>query len=229
MSVSRHQAVGAYQRWEPPAFDPAARAPDASGAPDAPGHAAAADAGPVPPEAPPQPAIRFPTADEIETMYEQARTEGQATGYAEGTAQARDEAARLAALAQGLDQALVRLDEDIAEEILALAIEVARRMVRLTLAERPAAVAETVKAALQQLPQNQVRIHLHPDDIALVRAHLADPLEHGHHRLLEDDTVTRGGCRLDAGGSDIDATVETRWRRILEGLAVSHTAWREHD
>jgi flagellar assembly protein FliH len=227
MSVSRHQAVGAYRRWEPPAFDPAAPAEAPAGAPDA--SAVAASAEPVLPEDPPEPPIHFPTADEIETMYEQARTEGQAAGYAEGAAQARAEAARLAALADGLDQALVRLDEGVAEEILALAIEVARRMVRLTLAERPAAVAETVKAALQQLPQNQVRIHLHPDDIALVRAHLADPLEHGHHRLLEDDTVTRGGCRLDAAGSDIDATVETRWRRILEGLAVSDTAWREQD
>jgi flagellar assembly protein FliH len=90
-------------------------------------------------------------------------------------------------------------------------------------------VADTVKAALQQMPHNQVRIHLHPDDLALVRAHLADALEHGHHRLIEDDSMTRGGCRLDGAGSEIDATVETRWRRILEGLGCTDTAWPEHD
>jgi flagellar assembly protein FliH len=226
MSVSRHQAVGAYQRWEPPSFDPAAPARTE------PEPAPAAEPG-----QPPQPTIQLPTADDIETMFEQARAEGHTAGfaegrdagYAEGAAQARAEATRLAALAQGVDEALLRLDQEVAEEVLTLAIEVARRMVRLTLGERPAAVADTVKAALQQMPHNQLRIHLHPDDLALVRTHLADPLEHGHHRLVEDDAVTRGGCRLEGVGSEIDATVETRWRRILEGLGCTATAWREHD
>lgn len=230
MSLSRHQAVGAYRRWEPPSFD--GRAQSESGTDVAADPELSAEPLPEPapaPIAPIEPAIQLPTADEIETMFEQAREEGRAAGYAEGAELARAEAIRLAGLTRDLDAALTRLDQDIADEIVALAIEVARQMVGHTLAVQPAAVVETVKAALAQLPQHQVRIHLHPEDVALVREHLSEHLEHGHHRLLDDTSVRRGGCRIEAPGSELDATVETRWRRIMEGLARGGTAWREPD
>lgn len=236
MSISRHQAVGAYRRWEPQSFDeqPEEAEPEAAQPPEPP-----AEPEPEPPpQEPPEPEYTLPTADDIEAMFEQARAEGAATGhaeghaagyaagYAEGAGRAREEAERLAGMSAELDRALTRLDEEVAEEILALAIEVARQMVRHTLAEHPAAVAETIKAALHQLPQGQARIHLNPGDAALMREHLADPLEHGHHRLVEDDTVTRGGARLEAANSQVDATVETRWRRVLEGLGRAGAAWQ---
>ncbi|NMG45896.1 flagellar assembly protein FliH [Aromatoleum toluvorans] len=229
MSISRHQAVGAYRRWEPPAFgeteEPQADAPPPEAAPAAPEPAAEAAPMPEPPPAP-QPEIQLPTAAEIEAMFDEARREGHEAGFAEGAELARQQAGRLAGLADGLDDALKRLDQDVAEEIVALAIEVARQMVRRTLAENPEeAVIETVRAALSQLPQAQVRIHVHPDDVALVRTYLADQPTHLHHHLLEDDTMTRGGCRLQSPASEIDATVETRWRRILEGLGHRDAHW----
>lgn len=218
MSISRHQAVGAYRRWEPPSFGEA-EAPEAQ-TPLPPEPTPVAETAPPPePPPPPQPEIQLPTAAEIEAMFDDARREGHEAGFAEGAELARQQAARLAGLADGLDHALKQLDQEVAEEIVALAIEIARQMVRRTLAENPEeAVIETVRAALNQLPQAQVRIHVHPDDVALVRAYLADQPTHLHHQVLEDDTVTRGGCRLQGPTSEIDATVETRWRRILEGL-----------
>ncbi len=229
MSISRHQAVGAYRHWEPPAFgeaeEPQADAPLPEVAPAAPEPAAKAAPMPAPPPAP-QPEIQLPTAAEIEAMFDEARREGHEAGFAEGAELARQQADRLAGLADGLDDALKRLDQDVAEEIVALAIEIARQMVRRTLAENPEeAVIETVRAALNQLPQAQLRIHVHPDDVALARTYLADQPTHLHHQVLEDDTVTRGGCRLQSPASEIDATVETRWRRILEGLGHRDAHW----
>ncbi|AYH43098.1 flagellar assembly protein FliH [Azoarcus sp. DN11] len=228
MSVSRHQAVGAYRRWEPPAFgdaqEPQADAPLPEAAPAAPEPATETPETEPPPA--PQPEIQLPTAAEIEAMFDDARREGHEAGFAEGAELARQQVARLAGLADGLDDAFRRLDQDVAEEVVALAIEVARQMVRRTLAENPEeAVTETVRAALNQLPQAQVRIHVHPDDVALVRSYLADQPTHLHHQILEDDTVTRGGCRLQSPASEIDATVETRWRRILEGLGRGDAHW----
>jgi len=225
MNISRHQAVGAYQRWEPPSL----------GEPEpAPVDATAAEPEPLAQPEPrdvalPQlePAIQLPTAADIESMFEDARREGYATGFAEGAELARQQAERLAGLADGLDQALKRLDQEVAEEIVALAVEIARQMVRQTLADHPSAINDTVRTALQQLPQSQVRIHVHPDDMALVREYLAEQSVHPHHQLVEDDSVTRGGCRLHTPGSEIDATLETRWRRILEGLGRSDTAWKD--
>ncbi len=214
MSIS-HQAVGAYRRWEPADFD---APPEPEAAPEPP-------PAPEPAAEPEQPAIQLPTADEIEAMFEQARSEGQAAGYAEGAARAGAEAERLAGLAGEVDRALMKLDEDVAEELVGLAVEIARQMVRHSLAVQPDSVVDTVREALQQLPQGQARIHLHPEDLALMRAHLPEGIEQGHHRLVEDRGITRGGCRIEGSASEIDATVETRWRRILEGLGRNGPAW----
>lgn len=275
MSVSRHQAVGAYRRWEPAEFgsdEPAAvgsaggkrppRVPAAPAASDGRSAAAArtspppqaasmpgtssATANPAPaPELSLPPDFHLPTADEIERMHEEVRAAGfaegreagyaegleagRAAGYAEGTAHAQEEATRLTRLADGLEQALHALDNEVAEEIMALAIEMARRMVKLTLAEHPETVLETVRTALLQLPQGHAQIHLHPDDMALVRQHLGEQLGHGGHRLQEDARLQRGECRIDGQGAQVDATLETRWRRVLESIGHDRARWQVPD
>ena len=221
MTITRHQATGAYQRWQPPAFD----ADEPETPPDTAEASAAEHPLPEPPTPEPEPEVHLPTADEIEGMFEQARRDGEKAGYDEGRkratieeAHARDEATHLAQLVKSMDDALDELGGEVANEIVELAIALARQMVGETLATRPEAVATTVREALQHVPQGKVRIHLHPDDIKLVREHLDDQLEAGHHHLIEDTTIQRGGCRLETAGSDIDATVETRWERVLTGI-----------
>lgn len=75
-----------------------------------------------------------------------------------------------------------------------------------------------MREALQQFPQNNAMIHLHPDDTALIREYLGEQVAHMGHRLIEDDAISRGGCLIEASGSELDATVETRWKRILSNL-----------
>lgn len=259
MSISRHQAVGAYRRWQPTDFDAPEGAPQqADEAPPRPraDPAAAASAPVTSPADPPVlpttapealadhglPAdFHLPTAEEIERMHEELRragfeegrsqghaeglAAGREEGYAEGRAQAEVEAQRLATLADGLDAALQALDNEIAEEIMALAIEMARRMVRLTLDEHPESVLETVRGALMQLPQGHAQIHLHPEDFALVREHMGETIAQGSHRLHADAGLQRGECRIDGQGAQVDATLETRWRRVLESIGHDHARW----
>ena len=224
MSVARHQAVGAYQRWTPTSFDREA-APE-------PVEARAREPLPDPavsPSRPEQPLLKLPTAQDIEAMFEQARAEGLETGRTEGLAAARAEAARLASLVGAMDDALDTRDDTIAEGIITLAIAVARQMVGQTLTDTPAIVVDTVKEVLQQMPRDEISLHLHPDDAALVREHLETQLGQGHHRIVEDPEISRGGCRAEATGSEIDATLATRWRRILEGMGRADAAWDEPD
>jgi flagellar assembly protein FliH len=260
MSVSRHQAVGAYRRWEPAEFgsdEPAGPGTAGSKRTPVPDPAdalaatslrasAAANAAAATPPAPPEhslpPDFHLPTAEEIERMHDEVRAAGfaegraagyaegleagRATGYADGKGQAEAEASRLKSLADGLDEALRAIDNEVAEEIMALAIEMARRMVRITLADHPETVLETVRSALLQLPQGHAQIHLHPDDIALARQHLGEQLTHGGHRLQEDARLQRGECRIDGQGAQVDATLETRWRRVLESIGHDRARWQ---
>ena len=232
MTMNRHQAVGAYQRWAPPSFDAPAASPAPSPAP-------VVEIEPEPeqptieevftPEEPlplPEPSahIHLPTADDIERIHDEARKEGYAAGYEEGTARGRMEAMQFHSLVEGLENSMTSLDREVADEILALATELARQMVRQTLNGRPEAVVDLIREALLQLPQNHALIHLNPEDAEMVKEYLGEQLSHAGHRLVEDVTITRGGVRIDASGSQIDATVQTRWRRILDTLG-RNVAW----
>lgn len=171
-------------------------------------------------------ASQLPTADEIECIHRDAHKQGYDAGYEEGTARARMEALRLHTLIEHLDAALGDFDQRFAEELLGLSLEIARQVVRQTIAARPTAILEVVRQALAQMPHQHAAIQLHPEDASLVRSYLGDQLAHLGHRIHEDAALLRGGLRMEAGGSHLDASVENRWKRVIEGMGLAD-GWLE--
>lgn len=183
-------------------------------------------------DGPPKPARRkeaaavdLPTVEELEQIREQARKEGYDAGYAEGSVAVRTEAGHLAAACARVDAAFGPLEGEVAEELLALAIEIARQVVRGELVARPEILLDVVREALTQLPHQHAVIYLHPEDASLVRSHLGDALVHTGHRINEDPQLSRGDCVMEAGSSQLDGTVATRWRRVIEALGLND-AWQ---
>lgn len=172
------------------------------------------------------PGVQLPTAEDIERIEQEAWKEGYAAGYEEGSARGRIEAAQLYQLVQALDGALSKFDQEVAEEIQSLALEVARQVVRDTLARTPECILAIVREALQSLPQHAATIRVHPADAQLLRRYLAEQHQGIGHRIAEDDTIAEGGCLIEAGGTQIDAQVHTRWRRVVESLSKSAADYR---
>jgi flagellar assembly protein FliH len=174
--------------------------------------------------------IRPPSVEEIEHIHQQAHEAGHAAGYAagyaEGQACAREESARLGVLVTQLESALSEFDQQVAEGLLALALDVARQVIRQTIAVKPQVLLETIHEALSQMPHPHATIHLNPEDASLVRSYLGEQLAHAGHRIHEDQRLERGGCLIEANGSQIDASLTTRWRRAVESLG-SNAEWLE--
>jgi len=191
----------AWQRWELGSFDQKKTTPAGS-----PRSAAAGS---------------LPTATEVERIHLDAHKQGYDAGYEEGTARARMEAMRLHTLVEHLDTALGEFDQQVAGELLRLSLEIARQVIRQTIAARPTVILEVVREALTQLPHQHAAIYLHPEDASLVRSYLGDQLSHLGHRIFEEAAITRGGLRMEAGGSHLDACVETRWKRVIEGMGAA--------
>jgi flagellar assembly protein FliH len=172
--------------------------------------------------------VTLPTVAQIELMHQQAQEEGHRIGYAEGRAQAQAEAKRLTALTTQLDAALAEFDQRVSDELLALAIEIARRIVERSLAVKPEIVLDVVRHALAELPHQHASVHLNPDDATLIRNLLGEQLAQAGHRIHEDASLARGGCLIEVGGSQVDATLRTRWRRVLESIGTP-ADWFEPD
>lgn len=218
------EKLTAYQRWELAAFDEkkdAVKPPHVTAAP--PPAAAAVDVLPEQAAPPPEPPLALPTAEDIERVHREAQAAGYATGYQEGSAAAQAMASSLATLMNNLQQALATIDQGVADQLLALAIEIAQQVLRQSLRLQPDLLLPVVREAVAVLHAHhgQPMLFVHPDDAALVRRHLGDQLSHNNWRIAEDDGLTPGGCRVELGASEVDATLETRWRRVIEAIGVS--------
>ncbi|ROR34931.1 flagellar assembly protein FliH [Inmirania thermothiophila] len=170
----------------------------------------------------------LPTAEEIERIqrqaWEEGFTEGREAGYREGRAageaEVRAAARRLEALCDLLARPLQALDEEVERELVQLALAVAQQLVRRELRTDPGEVVAVVREALAALPvaERLVRVHLHPEDAALVREALSLSGEERAWKVVEDPTITRGGCRVETDVSRLDATVENRLAVIAARL-----------
>jgi len=151
---------------------------------------------------------------------EEGYRQGHEAGLAEGREQARREALYLHELAQHCAASLAELEENVGQALITLALDIARQVVRTTLAQQPEAIAAAVREVLQVDTSDGARLKLwvHPEDMELVRLHLADELAEGRWRIMADPALARGGCRAETAYGTIDATLQTRWRRVAASL-----------
>ena len=156
-------------------------------------------------------------------MHIEAHEQGYAAGYAEGIATAQANAEKIGAVMTHLEQALREVDQNIADQLLATAVEIASQMLRQSLRIKPELLIPVVKEAVATLNAHSGHPALlaHPDDAELIRNQLGDQLSHNSWRIIDDATLTPGGCRVELGASEVDATMETRWRRVLESIGIS--------
>lgn len=166
--------------------------------------------------------------------YQEGFARGQSEGYAAGMATAQERAAlHLRALALDWGAALRQADAQVADDLLALALDLARQVVGQALKVEPQTMLAVVHQLLQSEPAltGAPQLFLHPDDAALVKEHLTDDLHAAGWRIRLDPQLTRGGCRVLAHSGERDARMETRWERVAAALArsPSPTAGTDHE
>lgn len=175
--------------------------------------------------------IALATAAELENIQRQAHQEGYAighqAGHEEGIQQARVEAEQIHTLMQNLQVELNQVDQQVAQSLLDLSLEIAKKMVQSTLHANPDVILNVVSEAIGNLPHFNQNAHLilHPDDAELVRKQMGEQLAHAGWKIFSDAKIKRGGCRVETASSQIDGTLETRWKRIVESIGQD-TSWQ---
>jgi flagellar assembly protein FliH len=171
--------------------------------------------------------------DEIARIFETARQEayqkGMQEGYAVGMAKAREAAIedknQFLHLMNAFSNALEMTDEQVADDVLSLALDVAKAMLKAKLEVDKSALLPVVMDAIHYLPhvQKPARILVHHEDAQILREYLADEISSQHWTIQEDANIERGGCLVETGANQIDASNETRWKRISEALAQQNS------
>lgn len=167
--------------------------------------------------------------------FAEGRTEGLARGAEEGRAAGEKQAleehrAQLAQSVAALGEVMVDLDASRAEleaaaleEVVGLAVAVARRVTKRQGVIEPAVLAENLREAMRLVVQaGDVKVAIHPAqrntlDTALPALRLEFPRLR-HVELVDDASVSPGGCRVYAGAGQVDATLDQQLDRVVAEL-----------
>jgi len=170
------------------------------------------------------PGRAMPTVSGLVDLQEEAHKEAFQQGLQEGReagrAEVRAQVERLSGMFHDLAKPFALLDQDVERELLTLAMSLARQIVRRELKTDPSQIIAIIREAIAALPvaAREVRVHLHPEDAAIVREHLAPTESERAWTIVEDPVMARGGCQITSATSRIDARLETRLGAILSEL-----------
>jgi flagellar assembly protein FliH len=154
--------------------------------------------------------------------FERGREDGYAAGHAAAMQLRAQHAADMARVLDALRGRFGELETDGAEQVLTLALTIARQVMRRELEVDHASVMPALHEAVHAVIDQQAhpRVHLNPQDLAHLRDSLdEDGLLKGC-RFIADPAISRGGCRVETGHSDVDATIESRWNRVLAAVGI---------
>ena len=153
--------------------------------------------------------------------------EGRLAGHQQALAEHRG---KLAEAVGALSTAMIELNASRADlesaalrAVVELAIAVARRVTKRQGLLDPAVLAENLREAMKLVVHaGDVKVAVHPDqrrtlEEALPLLRLEFP-RLGHVGLVDDPAVSPGGCRVFAGGGQIDAELEQQLDRVAAEL-----------
>jgi len=162
------------------------------------------------------------TATDARAREESARgyEAGMARAQAQMQARLQELESRVAAIGAVLEhlaKPLRALDAEVEQELLQLALAIGTQLARRELHADPAQVIAILRQCLDQLPVSarEIRVHLHPEDAAVVRARLAASTAERAWDVVDDPTLARGGCLVRSDSSQIDARFESRVNAVI--------------
>lgn len=160
--------------------------------------------------------------------FEEGARVGMQQGYSEGSQalsdfesrKAADVAAQMQSLVASFRGELGLLESQLASDLVSLAVDIARQVLRRELALDPQALLPAAGEALRALGEGAGRLELrcHPQDAQALREYLQAQPGVAAWQVSEDASLARGGCRIEADTGVADASFEARWQAVMATL-----------
>lgn len=158
--------------------------------------------------------------DAIEkAAYEEGFARGRAEGFEKGNREAVAVAERISLLLEHLSRPLKDLNVEVEHALIRLVVDTARRLVNQAIALDPQLVAGAVQEAVASVTTTarEMKIFLHLDDLQVLQGNLTFNSD-ATWKLVADNSLGRGDCRVVTESSQIDARMDTRQTNIERAL-----------
>ena len=154
---------------------------------------------------------------------EEGRNIGRQQAVEEHRAQFTQAVSALTDAMNDLEAGRAELEAAALEEVVELAVAVARRVTKRQGTIDPAVLTENLRDAMKLVVHAaDVKVAIHPSqrqalEVALPALRVEIP-RLGHVELSDDPSIDPGGCRVYAGGGQIDATLDEQLDRVVADL-----------
>ena len=167
--------------------------------------------------------IENEAVDRARQIMARAKEEGYQDGLKRGTASAEAKLIPLlettAKVAEKAKVERAQLIKESEQSIVALAIDIAKKIIDEEVSANPDLIAKAVDRAIQKVnSEGPVRIRLNPEDLALLAPYWDRIKGSGDKPMkwetVADEQVGRGGCVIDTRYGVIDARIETQLCKV---------------
>lgn len=159
------------------------------------------------------------TERRIEEAHRRGFVEGEARGRQTASQQVQAAVERLARSAAEFLALRPQARREAEEDVVQLALAVARRVLRRELTVDPGAILGLVKAAMEKLDARDLRrIRAHPETAALLGKYLLDAGLPERMEIVPDGALEKGAAILETARGSLDASVDTQVAEIERGF-----------
>ncbi|MEZ5701721.1 MAG: FliH/SctL family protein [Burkholderiaceae bacterium] len=174
----------------------------------------------------------------LDAAYQQGYAQGHETGTSETRAAMQDEilrvtdatAARMGELMHNVTDQLLSCEQTIARQVLDLACELARQVVRQELKTNTGHLRAVIGEALEMMIDDGLpaAVHMNPNDLVVMQKALIDTLGENAPEFIADPAISPGGCLVKSPAPPSTPPSKSGGRAPIGNLGLD-AAWQRED
>ena len=156
--------------------------------------------------------------------------EGHQAGLNTGLGEMQQQLSAFLKVSTQFNASLQQAEHIVAHEVLDLALDLAKAMLKNALVINPELIIPIVEQAIASLPsvQQPAQIFLNPKDAALVKTQIGAELSKTGWVVVADAHMNPGDCRVETSKNQINANMAARWQHLTEALGRNNTWYEPH-
>ena len=145
-------------------------------------------------------------------------------GYQEGLSKINEEwqekLSLISSLAQALENPLESVDQIIQENTVNIAVAIANQIIKRELSIDSGQIVSVVKQAIELMPKDdlQINISINPKDEEKVKKLFLDNEHLSKYNIIQDPTISVGGCKAYTDYSMLDLTIDKQIATICSQI-----------
>lgn len=160
-------------------------------------------------------------SDGLEKGLAEGREQGRAEALAESSEQLRQLSAAWSQVATDWEQQRIDMEREARQAVLEFALSAAEKIVhRVIEVDESVVVDQAAQALSLVLSAHDASVRIHPVDRPMLEDAMPELIKElaslEHIELVDDETITPGGCIVAFGQGRIDATVERQLQRLVD-------------